>query len=233
MNPVVLIASHERIEITEINIRTLLLQSVVPRIVLVLSKPQEAAYFRSAFKSDITIVLKANQPLGAKWQAGVEAARNINADPLIITGSDDILSKDFVEIACEGMKEHYDFLGLRQWYVKRPDEDKVYHFRYGNFMPLGGGRVYSQSILNKLNHLLFDTVKEKHLDDLGWIGVESKSVFSSADCTGSGMEILSIKGNWPVMNTFDKMIGHKNARLLETMESSKQFLKERFNYEIS
>lgn len=233
MNPVVLIASHERIEITEINIRTLLLQSVVPRIVLVLSKPQEAAYFRSAFKSDITIVLKANQPLGAKWQAGVEAARNINADPLIITGSDDILSVGFIKLACVGMKEHYDFLGLREWYVKRPIEDKVYHFRYGNFMPLGGGRVYSLPLLCKLNYNLFDTIKEKHLDDLGWIGTQERGTFISDDCAGSGLAILSIKGDWPTMNPFDKMLGHKNAKLIDTITPSKEFLKDNFNYEIS
>lgn len=234
MNPVVVIATHERIEITTKNVFTLLAQKVVPLIILVTSHAPEAYKYRRIFAAHalkIKILIHPNSPLGAKWQVGVDEARRQKADPLIINGSDDILGRDFIGMAIEGLDYGYDFIGLKQWAVFNPRADEAYVFNYKNFMPLGGGRVYSKTLLEIIDYNLFDTSKARHLDDRGWNSIQSTGLMLLPNAEQYGFGILSVKGDWPVMNPLDKMFGHKNAELVEVMPKPAVFLKEKFNYE--
>lgn len=221
MNPIVVIATHQRREITTVNVLTLLLQTVVPKVVLVVSDINELQYYRKVFP-EIKVVFAENSPLGKKWQAGVTEAYKIGADPVIITGSDDILERKFVEKACAWMQKGFHFVGVNHWYVY---SDKLYHFEYLSHMPLGGGRCYSLEFLRQFNGDIFEK-KQRHLDDLGWNRVKFTNV---KRIVFSDPLILSIKGNWPVMNKAEDFFKSKNCRLKGECDVS--IMQENFNYD--
>lgn len=205
VNPYVLIATHQRIEITERNIKSLLSQQT--GIILVVSDSNEVEYFKSKFPM-VVIVRYGNYPLGRKWQEGVSAAMKLKADPLIINGSDDILSKNFFDVSDGLIEKGYHFIGLKSWYVQW--QGRVYHFRYDDFC-LGSGRVYTRELLTKINYNVFDGVKHKHLDDCGWYRVQASQMKMAL------LEdplVISVKGDWPVMNTMDKFFKSKTAKLV-------------------
>lgn len=220
MNPYVLIATHQRMSITRDNIKAILACGV--NVILVVTDTGEEAVFRQLFPF-IEIVMCANEPLGTKWQAGVDRAREINADPLIVNGSDDILHPDFFIRVASLMKEGVHFIGLKSWYVY--DLRKVYRFDYLANLPLGGGRAYSKELLQVINYSLFDRSRSRQLDDLSY-----GNVLNSKMETRILNEplILSIKGNWPVMNPTRRLFHSENARLVKTMEP-KEIL-EQFKY---
>lgn len=214
MNPVVVMCTHNRFEITCKNLNTLRNQSRPPNIVLVVSDPGEQIDYRHKFP-EIAVVRHPNVPLGAKWQAGVNEAVRLGADPLIITGSDDILCHTFVEEACNALHDlNADFIGLRAFWVHH--KGKAHFVEYKPEMPIGGGRVYSGKCLKRLNYELFDTRINRHLDDLAWkkMKVGFNVVVTTQD------EILcihAIKGDWAMMNPFNQ--NHPNIKIIKTDDS--------------
>lgn len=209
MNPYVLIATHKRLEITRKNVECLLKCDV--GVILVVSDRAEFDLFKQLFPM-ISVIHHANYPLGLKWQSGVDVARHLKADPLIINGSDDILHPEYFSRVSGLMEEGYHFIGLKSWYVY--DLKTVYKFDYLATIPLGGGRAYSRELLDKIGYKLFDVRKDRHLDDLGW-----SSVFRSRMQRILLNEplILSVKGDWKVMNPVNKMFGSRNAMLRESI----------------
>lgn len=224
MNPVVLIATHARLLITKKNIDCLLRQSVTPKIILVVSDLFEANAFISMFP-EIHVIMEKNIPLGAKWQAGVNKAKEIGADPLIISGSDDFLCKGFIENAIQSIQNGYDFIGLRRWIVFDLNKKRGYDFEYKSKMPLGGGRIYSKNALEKLNYCLFDTGKDMHLDDFGWNAVLNHSLtyMQVNRSYPRPLNIVAVKGDWPSMNPIQKHFGHANTRLVCELDAKQVY----------
>lgn len=219
--PYVLIATHQRLSITKKNIECLLACNV--NVILVVSDKDEYDLFKQLFPS-INVVNYPNIPLGAKWQIGVKLARELGADPLIINGSDDILCPGFFSQTDALLRNGYHFVGLTSWYVY--DLKHIYQFDYMAPLPLGGGRAYSKELLEKMDYQVFQGNKDRHLDDLGYHNMHK-----------TGMKytlmreplILSVKGEWPVMNPANKMFSSPNAKLIESIYNPKPIL-ERFNY---
>ena len=213
INPCVIIATHERLSITTTNIKLLLDQGV--KIVLVVSDTREKEYYENF---DIHVVLHANHPLGAKWQFGVDKARQFDPSHIVITGSDDLLSKYFFERYCN----EWDLVGFKSWYIW--NKEKLHLLDYITKQPLGGGRVYSKFSLEYLDYKLFDITKNKWLDDYAWEKV------SFAWRMQHNPEILAVKGNWPCMNPVD--LKHRNVKLIATYqgEEALKIMKEKFNY---
>ena len=211
-NPCVIIATDQRLSITTTNIKLLMAQGV--KVVLVVSDTNEKQYFD---QFPIHVILHPNHPLGAKWQAGVDYERQFDPSHIVITGSDDLLSKNFFEKNCN----HYPCVGFNQWFVW--SNGKLYLLEYKPEQPLGGGRIYFRDKLKELDYQLFDKSKNKLLDDFAWYKSNSWVVYKEP-------EILAIKGNWPVMNPVD--LKHKNVKLIATYENDEalKIMKERFNY---
>lgn len=228
MNPIVLIATHNRIDITSKCIESLMMQSVQPKIVLVVSCRQEANYYGVKYP-EVILYGATNYPLGAKWQHGVGKAKELKPDPLIICGSDDILGIGFIENACAIIESGIDFIGLSRWHIYH--EDILYTYDYNASVPLGGGRCYSSKILKHINYNLFDTRLDIHLDDYGWKNVNSTVLpkIIIRDVQNEGMNIVSIKGNWPMLNPYDKFASHRNVKLLSTSRDVNE-LKSLINY---
>lgn len=221
MNPIVVIATHHREGITAINIASLNRQTRHTEIILVVSGANEKTFFTQKYPY-LTVIMAPNSPLGTKWQHGVNKAVELGADPLILTGSDDLLDKRFVERACLWMSRGFDFIGIKHWYVY--DNKKLYHFKYLASLPLGGGRAYSKRFLSE-DKRLFEA-KDRHLDDLGWDKVNYANI---KRLIFSDPLILSIKGNWPVMNQAERFFSSKNCQL--KCECDLSIMKTEFNYE--
>jgi len=208
-NPVVVIATHERVDITTKNINSLKLQHPTPKIVIVCSTQEELEYYKTL---GVSVALEPNRPLGRKWQCGVNIARNLDANPLIIAGSDDILSKTFLRDSLRKILEGYELIGSTSWYTWDVKKDMYYYCRYqaANVdYPIGSGRVYSKELLKRINYKVFDTSADRKLDDQGnRIAVSNNAkiyLFREP-------EILAVKGRWVQMNSADDYLRSPNIK---------------------
>ena len=203
-NPVVVIATHERKEITTRNINSLKRQSFIPKIVVVCTNTDELEYYKGL---KVTVIHSPNRPLGNKWQNGVNAAIKMEADPLIILGSDDILINGYIKMVLDKMREGYDFVGMTHWYTY--DLRDTYHCQYTNSnvdFPIGSGRAYSKKALLEIRKI-FDTDAERKLDDVGFRRVCEYNMKSHLF---RDPYILAVKGNWEQMNPISGYLHSRN-----------------------
>lgn len=222
-NPVVLIATHDRMEITTKNIELLKQQSAVPKIIVVCSYMEELIYYKTL---QVNVILSDNSPLGRKWQAGVNLAKNMGANPLIILGSDDILIQGFIESALRKLKEGYEYLGLTSWLTFDGKELYLSSYCGPNVdYPIGSGKVYSKDLLDRFNWKLFNTKDNRKLDDQGnrMATINGAKTFLIRE-----PGVLAVKGNWIQLNTAYDYKRSPNIRMerVELDELSK------FGYEI-
>jgi hypothetical protein len=223
-NPVVVMATHQRVEITRKNIQLLLKQEC--KIVLVVSDAKESAYYYEMFPQ-ITVCFKPNNPLGAKWQYGVDNARELNPNPLIICGSDDILSKDFIKKVVLKMSQGWDMIGLTEWYTFDEVNNKFYKMKYkgvNEFTPIGSGKCISKSLLEKMKYILFEMNANRKLDDMTFskAKIHRAKIFLNGD-----LFVMAVKGNWPVLNSVKAYLTGKNVSAVEVKEEE---IKTHFDY---
>ena len=210
MNPVVVIATHVRKNITSRTIEQLQKGSVVPHIVIVCSRFDEYQYYSEKFEQ-VTVVIEQNEPLGRKWATGVRyAANHFKADPLIILGSDDLLNGEYIENACRIMeRQKIDFLGITEWWILDESTGIMHEMKYRNQnFALGGGRCFSQRLLQKCNFEIFDKSRNKLLDDKGnQVAKESGLPYLILEnAHEKGLHIISIKGNWQTLNSAEAIL---------------------------
>lgn len=226
-NPVVLIATHVRTQITSRTIEQLQRQSVIPHIILVCSLYQEYEYYSEKFDG-VTVMISPNQPLGAKWSFGAKYAKHFNADPLIILGSDDLLGRDFIKNMCAQMDRGFDFIGVNRWWLINERDGKAYLMEYAKKdFPLGGARAYSARLLKKLDYVVFDSKKNRHLDEFGYYAAKASgfpyTIIQSAD--EHGLNIISIKGDWQTMNSADAILNAKSCVVVKEFQDGEEILK--------
>lgn len=171
-------------------------------IVVAASIQDDFDFLRSLKLPHLQIVPTSNYPLGAKFQQGIDQCRILNADPLIVTGSDDLLSAGYIQRATELAKRH-DFICLNHWFIHHPETGKDYRLKYNFTFPLGGGRVFSKRFLDSKFWQIYDRSLNVKLDDFIWntTKFEDQVLFNP-----DGMNILSIKGSWETMNPIDKIL---------------------------
>lgn len=197
----IVICTHARINITSINIESLLGKA---NIILVVSTDEEKEYYS---QYSITVIQYPNYPLGAKWQRGVDEAKKVGG-PVMILGSDDILESNCVDRYNILLSEGHDFIGLSRWWQHY--QGKAYLCDYLSRQPLGGARCYSPRLLQRIGYSLFHVRRNRLLDGHGWR--MAKGGFILAEPL-----VHAIKGDWPVMNKFNPM--HRNVKVLEIRES--------------
>jgi len=208
-NPVVVIATHERREITTLNIQALKQQTDIPKIVIVCSLQTELEYYK---QFQVNVILEQNKPLGKKWHTGVNLANKLGANPLIILGSDDLLAKDYIHNALLKLKEGYEFIGSTAWYSYDVKRKRLYHSKYINRnqeYPIGSGKVYSKSILDKIRWKVFDQAADRKLDDQG------HKLINGHGCKIYLFKepfILAVKGGWNEMNPIEKYLNAPNIK---------------------
>ena len=214
MKGVVVICTHERRAMTCRNLDSLLNQTVKPLIVLCVTDRQDVKYYGDKYQNNVLVTQHANEPLGGKWQHAVNESKKLNPDFIVILGSDDMLQNTYIEKSIKYIEEGTDFIGLMRFWQHKGD--KAYLCDYNPIQPIGGGRVYSRRMLEKINWQVFEP-KNKHLDNYGWDMAKK----SGLKCTlvrnieTQGMQIHAIKGDWKKMNDFS--ITHRNIKLLRSI----------------
>lgn len=218
-NPVVVIATHERIEITTKNIKALKLQSPTPKIVVVCSNQDELQYYKTL---GVSVALEPNKPLGKKWQCGVNIAKNLNANPLIILGSDDLVSNDFFQKTFAKLNEGYELIGCTEWITWDVKGNRYFHCKYQNAnkdYPIGSGKVYSNALLKRINYKIFDIKADRKLDDMGhkMAVTNNANIFLFREPL-----ILAVKGGW---NEINKVEAYLRTPNIKTESIDSKFLK--------
>jgi hypothetical protein len=207
MNPVVVMAMYGRRKLVETNLRLLSEQNCT--VVVAASIYDDFNFLRELRIPNLQIIPTSNKPLGRKWQEGVDSCRILDANPLIILGSDDFLSQNFVKKACELAKE-FDFVFFDKWFILDQQSGKQYSLRY-NMMkhgkpPLGSGRIFSKAFLERHHWQLFDTSLNIKLDDFIYDNILSDDkILLNPD----GMNILAVKGNHETMNPLNKILSNQ------------------------
>jgi hypothetical protein len=207
---IVIIAFTGRYEIMKKNIMLLKNQSKKCGIILVGSTDEDIEFCKS---QDVYYIRCNNKPLGLKWQVGVYYARLFNPESIIILGSDDLLSKNYIKIAYNNIKLGYDMIGIRSWYIN--NDGDIYYIKYTDKIniTLGGGRIYSRRILDKINWELFELFIDKGLDDYGYHNVKNNGGKYLDNLEGA--YLTSIKGDWEMINSFDKMKQYEKLGYIE------------------
>jgi len=213
-----IIAFKDRHEIMELNVRTLNEQSLIPAIVLVVSNIEDSIFARQLkLKYDNVFVTHyQNYPIGGKWNAGVKYAQKLKVNGVMILGSDDLLSLNYFETCYSKIDQGkgssglgVDLIGNRNWMIY-DTANKLYSLSY---LPnvsifLGGGKMFSKYFLDSVDWQIFRKYRPFHLDEYGYNLVKGFS--NKMTVISSDHFILSIKGDWDVINSSSDILRAKN-----------------------
>lgn len=178
----------------------------IHKIIIVYSLEQE--YETLKHLSNIHFVQHANLPLNSKWQKGITEAKQFNPDAIMILGSDDLVSQEYIDKSHEYLNNDYQYISNNIWfnscfyknyfiyskltYTRRPAGDGI-----------GAGRIISKYLLDKCNWNLyvFKKPENKGLDGKSFMNIKcyitnGKSIFdiipNSVLCTKSSTDEKSI-----------------------------------------
>ncbi len=162
---------------------------------------------------NIGIVFCENKPLGNKWFFASEYSKKFNPRALLITGSDDLISSDYIKnnyyYLINDELETIGMIGPRVWYILDDTKKdfnatlwKVAYYNEYHHMPLGAGRMYSAQYLETIDWQIFDRNLDALLDDKGYSSVLEQELNVYSPTLDDGF-IVSIKGRWVAMNSLE------------------------------
>lgn len=194
---VAVMASHQRPEITKRACKEL--QSMGCEVVLVVSTHSDMEAL-----IEFNPVQFPNEPLGAKWQHAVDVAKTKNPDLLVTCGSDDILCKDYLKNAYKLILKGFEMVGVSAWHMEETRTKRTWraHYKHVPDFPVGSGRVFTKSLLNRIGWQLFDTKADRRLDDKAMSHKIKKYI--STEIEKDGLIVTAIKGDWIQLNPLNK-----------------------------
>ena len=110
-----------------------------------------------------------NDPLSLKWQKGLEEAKKLDFEGLVILGSDDYVDEAFINYVSDNISKH-DLIGFKDIYFE--SEDDLYYWggytndRIGE--PIGAGRTINRRLLDEMGWQLWMRKINNSLDLLAW-----------------------------------------------------------------
>jgi len=171
-----------------------------------------------------------NKPVGEKWQAGVNYVRKkFLPDAVIVCASDCWLTSNWCEIAIEYIKEGYDMVGKRLYHNCRLLPKRKINFvtRQGYHI-VGSGRLYSKSILDKIDWRLFPEHRNGGLDGSCEAKIlKSKAKFKHLDDI-LDMHIAGIVSTWPTITPWKTASGSKNVKTLKIVDDPIKWFQENY-----
>jgi hypothetical protein len=157
---------------------------------------------------NVHFVKHANNPLSLKYQKGVSEAKQFNADAIMILGSDDIVSQEYIDKAHDCLNKGYQFIGIKSWLNSCFYKNNfIYTQTTYRYRPLGdgigAGRIISKYLLDKCrwNLYVFSRPANRGLDGASFRNIKAyitkgKSIFDIVQypllCTKSNKEEKSI-----------------------------------------
>jgi len=209
---VVTSSGREKI-VTEV-LRYLKKQTVPIDLLLVSDNPRDVSITKQ-FKCNF--LQYKNKPVGEKWQAGVNYVRErFNPDAVMICASKNWLTSNWCEVSMKYIEEGYDMVGKRLHHYCRlvPNEKIIFITRQGYHI-LGSGRLFSKSILDKIDWKLFPIHRNSGLDGSSEAKIlESKAKFKQLDDV-LDMQVVGIRSIWPSIHSWKKLLGSKRAKTLK------------------
>ena len=194
-----------RLELVKKNLESLSNQEC--EVICVSSIDQDSNFLRELKMPNLHLCYHSNYPLGKKFQAGVDHAKMMGSDEIVILGSDDFLSRDFVKNAHE-YAQRYDFIYMTRWYMLDTRADHWYKCWYnknqlaaGGFR-IGSGRVFSKRFLDTFGWHLYDVMADYHLDDFAFNHRMGGEILMNP----KGMEVLAIKGSHDTKNSLERIL---------------------------
>jgi len=170
-NIVAVMPIHGRELVTKASVSILKQQAHVRTVLLVGDEQKDEDL---ALETESVFVYCPNEILSFKYQAGFDAAREFNPDAVLLCGSDDFLSWDWVRLCYQKIEDGYDLVGKSVFWVcvAFPGRNVIlYKCRYGPDRmsePLGAGRLFSRKILDKTDWYLFPEMRKRGCDRLSF-----------------------------------------------------------------
>ena len=136
------------------------------KIVAVYSNDEDKKFLNKY--PDVDAVYFDNFPLSRKWNRAVIACEKYNPDAIMISGSDDLLSRNYINYCKHKIASGYDMIGTKCWTNTFIGKDYFYmcpaHYPVRNPNPLGLGRCISNKLLKKFKWSIYNFNKNKGLD---------------------------------------------------------------------
>jgi len=186
---------HGRKDITEKTVSRLLNEQD-EKITIILVGDSEAER-QLAYEAGVIFVGYWNSPLGWKLQAGIREARKRDPEAIMISGSDDYYSSNWISKSLQAIRGGADFVGGMTYHFWNQLTGNVIHWTDDHF---GAGELISARALNALEWRIYDnTPIEKKLDSqrrkaLMQIGIEKQYV--------RNITALGIRGEWDTLHSW-------------------------------
>lgn len=190
------------------------------------STDEDAAFIETlaATTGRVTGFVCENRPLGRKWQTCMHTAFSHFRSPLYgIVGSDDIVSHTLIAYIIDTHRAAVSvpssaafvpslYCSL-EWLVAHIDARSDLalgivrcNYEYSStFQPLGAGRFYTRAFIEECNGIIFESDKERQLDDRGFFEIRDRRKHIEYYTMEDG-PLISVKGDWAQLNSFDALL---------------------------
>ena len=214
-----------RQNVVNLNVELLNKQTIKPAIILTCSNIPDYTFAKNLEQlyDNVFVNVTLNYPLGKKFYDSAKFAQALGGlNYLMILGSDDVLSLNYIENCLNELNKGNDLVGSRKWLMYTPD-DKLYSLEYKNVVDilLGGGKMYTKKFLDTVNWDIFNQYRPIHLDEHGeylFNNTNLKKIVLNGDNF-----IMSIKGEWGCINTKEDIL--KNQARLNTQDITSELPK--------
>jgi len=225
-----IMATHGRPGITTETVKMLQKQTVSVEVLIVGDSGCEP---KIAADTGCICLKHKNKPLGKKWQAGVNRARALAPDAVMICGSDSWLTPRWCETAIPFLKKGHDLIGINMFHAcKVYPKQKVRIIRRAYQgkrigIPMGSGRIFSKKILDALDWKIFPINQNSGMDIFSYKKVIKQKgrirIVHSDD-----MKILAVKSTWKCINSWNHYIESKKNKEFTDIKEPKVWLNQNF-----
>lgn len=221
-NIVVMIPMYKRHNVIKKVFKSLHNQTYPCKILVIVSTTSDK---NLCINEGVDYCFSINKPLGNKYLTGIYECKKYNPKAIIVLGSDDLLSKKYVEEAFKSLKgSKVGLVGTSKWFIFS-SEKEVYSSVYTNkskHKTVGAGRMYSREFLDKVKWNIFDSSLNNGLDLKGEVMTRRhnyKIIIMKKDAY-----VFSIKGNWNMLHTMDDIIKNSHLIVLTRMKRGLKLL---------
>lgn len=188
-----------------------------------------------------------NKPLSNKWQTGIQKAKELEHDAVVIVGSDDLISEKQFRLYCDALDEGHLFYGVADLGISNNSRSVYWpgyqpHFSARRYLEsIGAARMIATPLLKALDYKLWDTrpinkgldrlITDK-LDELGLprttkafcptITVDDKSYYWGQvlyNYKDTGTFVTDFKVGGGNITAFESFIKNGNCQFWVTRES--------------
>lgn len=150
--------------------------------------------------------------LSQKFQLLFIEAKKYNPDAVVLDGSDDLLSPNWVETCYKWIKDGFDLVGKSKcWFCKiMPNEKMVLNeVIYGEARanePFGSGRLFSRRILDKVNWRPYpDNVVSRACDLTSYTYLKNNGLKKVKILNEEDIRLVCVKSDWECLDSFGKV----------------------------